>query len=312
MPAPCPLCDATEASVLTRGGDLEYHTLPETTFTMWRCTACGHGFLDPLPSPAQLPEIYPPTDYTVNPESPVHFADRLQQLKLRRDVGRVVALTRGRRIRSVVDLGCGDAERLARLGDALPGDVELLGLDLQPDVARADELARRGVRVLEANLEEDLGALRDDGHDLVIMSQILEHLRDPVAVLRNVGRKLSPGGCVLVETPNQGGLDFWLFRERYWGAYHIPRHFHLFSRATLSAAVQRAGLRVIRRGFLPAGFFIVSLRSALGLDSVARSGRFGEFLNMRNLPVVALFSALDMLAIAAGRETSNQFVLAGK
>jgi hypothetical protein len=33
---------------------------------------------------------------------------------------------------------------------------------------------------------------------------------------------------------------------------------------------------------------------------------------MRNLPVVALFSALDMLAIAAGRETSNQFVLAGK
>jgi SAM-dependent methyltransferase len=158
------------------------------------------------------------------------------------------------------------------------------------------------VRVLEANLEEDLGALRDDGHDLVIMSQILEHLRDPVAVLRNVGRKLSPGGCVLVETPNQGGLDFWLFRERYWGAYHIPRHFHLFSRATLSAAVERAGLRVIRRGFL----------SALGLDSVARSGRFGEFLNMRNLPVVALFSALDMLAIAAGRETSNQFVLAGK
>jgi hypothetical protein len=69
---------------------------------------------------------------------------------------------------------------------------------------------------------------------------------------------------------------------------------------------------VIRRGFLPAGFFIVSLRSALGLDSVARSGRFGEFLNMRNLPVVALFSALDMLAIAAGRETSNQFVLAEK
>jgi len=279
---------------------------------MWRCAACGHGFLDPLPSPAQLPEIYPPTYYTVNPDSPVHFADRLQRLKLRRDVGRVVALMRGREIRSVVDLGCGDGERLAGLGEALPGEVELTGLDLQPDVARADELVRRGVRVVQANLEEDLGVLRDDGHDLVIMSQILEHLRDPVSVLRNVRRKLTPGGCVLVETPNLGGLDFRLFHERSWGAYHIPRHFHLFTRATLSAAVERAGLDVVRRGFLPAGFFIVSLRSALGLDSVARSGRFGEFLNMRNLPVVAFFSALDMLAIAAGRETSNQFVLAEK
>jgi len=308
--AACPLCDATDASVLTRGSDLEYHTLPETTFTIWRCTACGHGFLDPLPAPAQLPEIYPPTYYTVNPDSPVHFADRLQRLKLRRDVGRVVSLTRGRAIRGVVDLGCGDGERLARLGEVLPGDVELIGLDLQPDPARAQELARRGVGVVQANLEEDLGALRDEGHDLVIMSQILEHLRDPVAVLRNVARKLAPGGCVLIETPNLGGLDFRLFHERYWGAYHIPRHFHLFSRATLAAAVDRAGLRVVRRGFLPGGFFIVSLRSALGLDSVARSGRFGEFLNMRNLPVVAFFAALDMLAIVAGRQTSNQFVLA--
>jgi SAM-dependent methyltransferase len=310
--AACPLCHTTGASLLTRGSDLEYHTLPETTFAMWRCAACGHGFLDPLPGPAQLPEIYPPTYYTVNPDSPVHFADRLRRLKLRRDVGRVLALTRGREIHSVVDLGCGDGERLARLGEVLPGDLELLGLDLQPDPARAEELARRGVRVLEANLEEELGGLRDDGHDLVIMSQILEHLRDPVAVLRNVARKLTPGGCVLIETPNLGGLDFRLFHRRYWGAYHIPRHFHLFSRATLGAAVGRAGLRVVRRGFLPGGFFIVSLRSALGLDSVARSGRFGEFLNMRNLPVVAFFSALDMLAIAAGRETSNQFVLAEK
>ena len=147
--------------VLTRGSDLEYHTLPETTFTMWRCTACGHGFLDPLPSAAQLPEIYPPTYYTVNPDSPVHFADRLQQLKLRRDVGRVVALMRGREIRSVVDLGCGDGERLAGLGEALPGEVELTGLDLQPDVARADELGRRGVRVVHAARRQCWGHVLD-------------------------------------------------------------------------------------------------------------------------------------------------------
>lgn len=306
----CPLCGGRDAEVLTRGGDLEYHTLPGRTFTFFRCGGCGHGFLDPLPAPEELAAIYPPTYYTVNPRSPVRLSGRLQDLKLRRDVRRIRDLAAGRAVRSVVDLGCGDAERLERLGDALPGEVELVGIDLQPDPSRVRDLAARGVRLVRGNIEEDLDVLRDHGHDLAILCQIIEHVRDPVAVLARLARKLAPGGRALIETPNLGGLDFRLFRRRSWGAYHTPRHFHLFTRRTLAQAAERAGLRVVARGFLPSGFTVVSLRNALGLDSVERSGRFGEFLNLRSWPVVAVSSGLEVAIAAVGLETSNQYLVA--
>lgn len=308
--AECPLCGGSRAELLTRGGDLEYRTLPGREFSVWRCGGCGHGYLDPLPGPEELPAIYPPSYYTRNPDSPVRLAGRLYEWKLERDVARIRSLAGARPLRSVVDLGCGDAQRLERLGDALGDGVELIGLDLQPDPERVRELAARGIRLERANIESELDALRDGGHDLAVLCQIIEHVRDPAALLAALARKLAPGGRALIETPNLGGLDFRLFRRRAWGAYHVPRHFHLFSRDSLAATAERAGLAVVASGFLPSGFTIVSLRSALGLTSIERSRRFGEFLNMRNWLSVAAFSGLDVLVATLGLPTSNQYLLA--
>ena len=51
------------------------------------------------------------------------------------------------------------AERLARVGEALGGGVECIGVDLQPDPRRTKELEKRGVKMLQANIEEGLDGL---------------------------------------------------------------------------------------------------------------------------------------------------------
>ncbi len=311
MGAPCPICKQNPAHLLATGEDFEYGSLPGP-FEIWRCDACGHGYLDPLPAPDQLPILYPSTYYTVNPRSPIHFDGFIYRAKMRRDVDRIVGLALERKPSSVVDLGCGDAERLAQVGERLGEDVELIGVDMQPDPTRMDELASRGVRVVRANLEEGLSELQDGAHDLVIMCQIIEHLRDPAAALESVSKKLAPNGRLLIETPHQGGLDFRLMKSRYWGGYHFPRHFHVFTTDTLAYMVNQVGLRVARTGFMPSGFGIVGLRNQLGLSSIERGPRFWEFLHMRNLLVVGAFAALDTAWIAIGGETSNQFLVAEK
>jgi len=161
----CCVCASRSARVVTRGPDVEYGTLGGAVFTVVRCEDCGHVYLDPLPKPEQLPEIYPPTYYTVNPDSPLHLRGFIYEHKLRRDVKRLLSQLDAARVRSVADLGCGDAQRLARLGEHLPAGCELLGVDLQPDPRRAEALAARGVELRRANLEEDLDVLRDAGHD---------------------------------------------------------------------------------------------------------------------------------------------------
>ena len=134
--------------------------------------------------------------------------------------------------------------------------------------------------------------LRDSTHDLIIMSQILEHLRDPVVALESLRTKLAPGGFLLLETPHRGGLDYLLFRKRYWGGYHLPRHFHLFTKDSLAQTAKRVGYRVERQGSLPSpGFWIMSLRNALGLNSRRRGNSVFEFLNFSNLPAVGTFTA---------------------
>jgi len=312
----CCVCGSSSTEFVTRGPDYEYGTLDGRIITVVRCTACGHVYVDPRPAPHELAAIYPPAYYTVNPRSPLFLRGFIYDYKLRRDVKRLLSqlspLDRGA-VRSVVDLGCGDGQRLARLAAQLPPGSEALGVDLQPDRERQEDLARRGVHIVRANIEEDLSVLRDVGHDAIIMSQIIEHLHWPPRVLELVATKLAPGGRLILETPNVGGLDHVLFRRRYWGAYHLPRHFHLFTQDSLTRLVERAGLRVLESGYLPSpGFWITSLRNALGLSSAVRSRHPAEFLNYSNLFAVGFFTALDLAAIALGRPTSTQYLVSEK
>jgi len=59
-------------------------------------------------------------------------------------------------------------------------------------------------------------------------------------------------------------------------------------------------------------FWIISLRNALGLNSLDRGQSAWEFLNLKNLPVVGCFFMLDLLWTKLGGQTSNQFVFAAR
>jgi SAM-dependent methyltransferase len=307
-PWQCALCGGSESAVATSGPDYEYACAPGP-FVLSQCVRCGHVSLNPMPEADEVAALYPPTYYTINPGSPLYLHGFIYEKKIQLDIQRIRSYTDVSRLRSIVDVGCGDAARLFQLRKIVPKDTECIGLDLrfQPDMIERAKKAR--IDLVEGS-ESNLAQLRDGGHDLIIMSQILEHLRDPVAVLEKLRAKLAPGGLLLVETPSRAGLDYRIFRQRYWGGYHLPRHFHLFTNKSLADSARRAGYRVVKQGSLPSpGFWILSLRNALGLSSSHRSGSVFEVLNFSNLAAVGAFTALDRICIALGMSTSNQFVL---
>jgi ubiquinone/menaquinone biosynthesis C-methylase UbiE len=304
----CLVCGAGKFTTATVGPDYEYDCAPGP-FELSQCVKCGHVSLNPLPKAEEVAALYPPTYYTVNPASPLYLHGFIYQNKIRFDVKRIRSYADVTGLRSIVDVGCGDAARLFELRKIVPAETECIGLDLriQPEMMERARAAR--IQLVEGS-ESNLSELRDSGHDLIIMSQILEHLRDPIDALENLHAKLSPEGLLLLETPNRGGLDYFLFRRRYWGGYHLPRHFHLFTKDSLAEAAQRAGYRIVKQGSLPSpGFWILSLRNALGLRSSHRGRSVFEFLNFSNLPAVGAFTVFDRICIAAGLPTSNQFAL---
>jgi len=262
----CALCGSRTGTPLARGFDFEYLTT-RTEFTFWRC-ACGGTFLDPRPAPEALGRVYPPNYYSYG------FADKLGPFVLRfkafTDRAKVKAyapyLSPGAR---VLDVGCGDGHVLQQIRDAAGMPLDLEGVEFSEHAVAA--ATRAGFHVYRGRIEEV--ALPTASFDLVIMNQLIEHVREPRAVLEAIGRALKPGAHLFIETPNIDSLDARIFRRRYWGGYHLPRHFHLFDTRALARLVEAAGLESAQQKPLVCPqFWIISVQNWLrerGRDRLA-------------------------------------------
>jgi len=111
--------------------------------------------------------------------------------------------------RVVLDVGCGTAALAAAYRKRNPR-ARLLGIDADPAVApvaveRLDELAT--VDVEDDPLPFDVS----EGVDCIVYGDILEHLRDPWAVLTRQAEALTPDGLIVMCIPN---LEHWSFADR--------------------------------------------------------------------------------------------------
>lgn len=314
--AVCLVCAHPVARPVLRAPDFEYRCRPGE-WTLVACEQCGHVFLDPLPEVAEVAALYPSWYYTVNPRSPIYMEGPVVERKMVQDAENLRRQLGGRDVRSIVDIGGGNLTRLIKLREVFsrgqPTPVEAICLDFQFDAAVRQQAEASGLRCVTGNVEADVSALRDCGHDVIILRQLIEHLRDPRAALRLLLGKLSPNGVLVIDTPNRGGWDYRLFRRRFWGGYHVPRHFHLFTLESLARLLTESGYAIERQGCTPSiAFWIISFRNALGLNSIERGSSVWEFLNLKSLPVVGLFYVLDLVWVKLGGRTSNQFVFASK
>jgi SAM-dependent methyltransferase len=145
-----------------------------------------------------------------------------------------------RRLNRLLDVGFGGAAALEagrRRGWTCNG-VEVSA----PAVTRAQQL---GFDVFAGDLA---AAPYDEGSfDVVIMSEVLEHVPDPFALLSAGRRMIRPGGALWVTTPHWGGLSSRLLGKE-WSIVSPPEHLQLFSRRGLSGLLDRSGFR-------PSGIF---------------------------------------------------------
>lgn len=84
----------------------------------------------------------------------------------------------------------------------------------------------------------DLGLGR---YELITLTHVLEHLREPVRGLVWVRRHLVPGGLAVIEVPNWGDLMRPLWGRRF-RPLELGDHLSFFERSTLAIALERAGL----------------------------------------------------------------------
>ena len=95
----------------------------------------------------------------------------------------------------VLDLGCGDGALL----DHLQATRQCSGYGVEIDDAKVHACIRRGVNVLQLNLEDGLSMFGDDAFDVVLQIDTLQHLRNAETMLRETARV---GRAGIVAFPN--------------------------------------------------------------------------------------------------------------
>lgn len=110
--------------------------------------------------------------------------------------------------------------------------------------AWASQYARAtyGLDVHTGTLEA--AAVPAESVDVVVMADVIEHLFDPPATMREIRRILAPGGRVLLLTPDVGSVTARLAGPRWWGL--LDDHYFYFSRQTLRRLLEQEGFTVER------------------------------------------------------------------
>ena len=293
----CPVCGSSSRTLLHENLSDRIFFVAPGQWTMWQCARCRSAWLDPRPTEATIGIAYgryythehaelpqPQTAFqrcraalgngyrnrrygtNLSPASPLGapLAALLPPLRWPVDVSYRYLPRRppGKAMR-VLDIGCGNGAWLDMARDA---GWQASGVE--PDSVARDQARGRGFDV-----RETIGdwMAEPDSFDFVTMSHVIEHVHDPLALLRDSLELLSPGGGLYIDTPNIDALGHELYGP-CWRGLEPPRHLVLFNRDSLTGAVSRSGFKKIRyplRLYPTKGMSDHSRRIAAGLDPYA-------------------------------------------
>ena len=220
----CGVCGSRDAPRVT-SGTIDYVTGGQ--FTIVQCRACDFGLTRPRPS--DLEPYYPMRYRRFNRLG----TGLLRWLYRRRIAGWMTRLPATGR---ALEVGSGSGWMLRALRER---GWDAIGTERTAETARIATDAS-GATVLVGGLE----AVDDaPSFDLIVLFHVLEHLDDPIAVLRAAARRLRSGGVLVLGLPNIGS---WQARAtgRHWMHLDPPRHLGHFSRRSIEQALAQTGFRV--------------------------------------------------------------------
>lgn len=85
--------------------------------------------------------------------------------------------------------------------------------------------------------------------DLIILFQVLEHLKDPLTTLRQLNQLIKPNGKLIIAVPNFGGWQSRFGGEK-WFHLDVPRHTFHFSLPSLEFCLRKSGFEITQVSYV--------------------------------------------------------------
>lgn len=246
----CPVCGEDKYQILFQNEDFLYGI--EGTYQAAECSRCKVWYQNPQPkkeSTACLyPDYYGPYALGKGAKGSIHTNMRKQSVlavleefnfsKVRKwsklDYRIINLIPNQKKDEKLLEIGCANGSRLFQL--QADGFTNLYGTDITN--AAQDSFRARKIDFKCGDALDVLKSYEDQTFQTVIMSMTLEHLKEPVDVIKQICRILRPGGEFLLSTVTLDSID-WIFFKKYAAVFDLPRHMVYFRKKQLKTILAK-------------------------------------------------------------------------
>ncbi|MBU1131461.1 class I SAM-dependent methyltransferase [Patescibacteria group bacterium] len=222
----CMLCESPDYTVLfTKNG-----------FDFVRCNKCGHIYVNPQLSEESITAHY--NDNSKTTKLCQNYLSSKKSMELRSKLYKdfFSKLKEGIPGGNILDIGCSMGQFL-KMGKDL--GYEVLGLELNEEAAQRAK-KKFGVPVERKLLEEC--SFDDNSFDIISMFGVIEHLPNPVEVIKDVYRILKPGGAFIGLCPNVNSLVCMVLHQSS-RTFDGRMHLSYFSNQTIRYLFTKVGFQ---------------------------------------------------------------------
>ena len=225
-------------------------------FSYFQCNSCG--CLQILDTPKNIGDYYPDNYYSFNKKASSKIKYRIRSWIDNQRVNDILFSNNrfGRFANSVskpldyapwiknhnvskstriLDIGCGDGRLLSRM--AMSGFKQLYGVD--PYMGNSENSI--GLNLYKVDLAGFFQQQKDLTFDLIMLHHSLEHMTNPLEILKYCQNHITNKGVILVRVPLVDSYAWEKYREQ-WVQLDAPRHLFLFSVKSIKYLAESAGL----------------------------------------------------------------------
>jgi 2-polyprenyl-3-methyl-5-hydroxy-6-metoxy-1,4-benzoquinol methylase len=289
----CNLCGSTETTI--RFPDTLTASLDGSEWHAFRCTHPGYGVHPPIVTCQRCGYVYANPRIKVGTirenyemvEDPLYLQERpAREVTFRHHLKHLERYTGPAAGRRLLDVG-------AYIGVFVEVACEA-GWDawgVEPSAWGVKVAQERGLNMVQGVLEE--ADIPSESFDALTMWDVIEHLADPTAGLRESYRILKPGGWIAAHTMDIDSLFARLMGARW--PWLMEMHIHFFSRRTLAEMLTKVGFEVAsvkpEGRFLNVGYLTTRLR-AYSPPIAGAVGAVARLTGLDRMPVPVNFGDL--------------------
>lgn len=154
-----------------------------------------------------------------------------------------------KKIRTILDIGCGTGAFLKLIKEQT--GAETWGIEILPEIA---EIAKgKADSILVGKIEDLLSEIPNNYFDCITFNDVIEHIHEPIEILRMTRSKLNKNGIIITSIPNVRYFFnlYELLIKKEWeykgSGILDSTHFRFFTKKSMNRMIDHAGYKLIKQ-----------------------------------------------------------------